>query len=59
MTRPTMNIGILVAAVCNATPRQKREQEQIIPILRPIPSATGAARRAPTKVPAERIELEA
>jgi hypothetical protein len=54
--RPARNRGIEVAAVCKITPKVKTKEDVIKPIRRPIASATGAAVRAPKKVPAERIE---
>jgi hypothetical protein len=54
--RPTTNRGTVIAAVCIATPAQKTRQAAMIPIRRPRRSAIGAARSAPRKVPAERIE---
>jgi len=38
------------------TPRQKTTQDEMRPNRRPIMSDTGAAVRAPKKVPAERME---
>lgn len=57
MTRPATKSVIPVAAVWKATPRQNTAHEKMTPSLRPIPSATGAARSAPKNVPAERIDL--
>jgi hypothetical protein len=55
--RPTMNIGRSVEAVCKMRPRLKTSPaEAIRPHLRPIISAIGAARRAPKKVPADKID---
>lgn len=55
-TRPTTNRGILVAAVCMATPTQKTRHAKTMPYLRPRLSEMGAPRRAPKKVPRERID---
>jgi hypothetical protein len=52
-----MNNGWLVDAVWRMTPRLKTiAAEAMRPYFRPRISAVGAARRAPRKVPAERIE---
>jgi hypothetical protein len=55
MTRPTMNVAHLVSS-WRPTPRQKTRQDMIRPHLRPTISPIGNAKRAPKKVPAERIE---
>ena len=55
MTRPTMKVAHLVSS-WRPTPRQKTRQDMIRPHLRPTISPIGNAKRAPKKVPAERIE---
>lgn len=55
--RPAMNVDLLNAPVCNATPRLNGIiAEVMIPHLRPSLSATIPAIKAPTNVPTERIE---
>jgi hypothetical protein len=55
--RPAMNRGCDVDAVCRMTPKLKTKPIAVKrPILRPRISAHGAARSAPKKVPAERID---
>lgn len=54
--RPAINIGSLFAAVWRMTPKLNTQHAVIRDHLLPILSAKGAALRAPTKVPAERIE---
>lgn len=44
------------AAVCSVTPRMKTAFAAMRPHRRPILSAAGAAKSAPKKVPAERME---
>lgn len=46
----------MTAPVCRATPKEKTTQAPMIPHRLPIKSAMGAAKRAPKKVPKERIE---
>ena len=55
ITRPTMKVAHLVSS-WRPTPRQKTRQDMIKPHLRPTISPIGNAKRAPKKVPAERIE---
>jgi hypothetical protein len=54
--RPARKRGILVAAVCRMTPKINTIVETMRPKRRPIASATGAAVRAPKKVPADKME---
>lgn len=56
-TRPTVKSGIVVEAVCMMIPMINSPHPVIIAHLLPTKSATSAARMAPTKVPAERIEV--
>lgn len=52
-----MNKGWEVAAVCIITPRLKTiAVDRKMPMRRPKKSATGAAVKAPRKVPRDRIE---
>ena len=54
--RPAMNTGIAVDAVCTMTPNVKIPVLKIMAQRRPSISANGAEKRAPKKVPADRIE---
>ena len=54
--RPTTKRGIAVAATCMATPTEKMATARTTQYRLPRKSAAGAAKRAPKKVPADRIE---
>ena len=54
--RPTTKRGMAEEAVCMATPAEKPRTARTTDHLLPRKSAAGAAERAPTKVPADRIE---
>jgi hypothetical protein len=53
---PATNRGISVAAVCKTTPKMNTTEDTIKASRLPSRSAIGAAKSAPKKVPAERIE---
>ena len=55
-TRPTAKRGRAEAAVCMATPAEKMRTARTTDHLLPRKSAAGAAKRAPKKVPADKIE---
>ena len=55
-TRPTTKRGIAEAAACIATPAEKMMTARTTDHLLPRISAEGAARRAPKKVPADKME---
>jgi hypothetical protein len=55
-TRPATNRLRAVAPVCMATPKKKTPHAPTIPQRRPMKSPIGAAKRAPKKVPSERID---
>jgi hypothetical protein len=56
IARPATKRPMPVDAVCIATPIQNTRAANCIPNFLPMISATGAPRRAPKKVPADRIE---
>ena len=53
---PATKIGMCTAAVCKITPNVKTPVLKIIAQRLPRISARGAEKRAPKKVPAERME---
>ena len=55
-TRPTTKRGRAEAAVCMATPAEKMRTARTMDHLLPRKSAVGAAKRAPKKVPAGKME---
>ena len=55
-TRPTAKRGRAAAAVCMATPAEKMRTARTTDHLLPRKSAAGAAKRAPKKVPADKME---
>jgi len=54
--RPTTKRGMAEAAACMATPAEKMRAAKTTDHLLPRKSAVGAAKRAPQKVPADKVE---
>ena len=54
--RPTTKRGMAVAAVCKATPIEKMPTARTTQYRLPKKSAVGAAKRAPKKFPADKME---
>ena len=54
--RPTTKSGRAEAAACKATPAEKMRTARTTDHLLPRKSAVGAAKRAPQKVPADKVD---
>jgi hypothetical protein len=57
MRRPTTRRGIVVDTIWRMTPTLKIKQAPMMDGRRPIMSASEPAKRAPKKVPAERMDV--